>query len=138
MQIHGQCHCGNLAFDLTTDKSDAEIEPRACACEFCRMHAAKAWSDPDGRVVISVASSVRLQRYEFALKTAEFFVCRECGGYLAAVLTDLDGCWSTVNLQLSSLRDRPASPVDYDTEQVNQRVTRRKDAWTPTEIIISA
>ena len=135
MIIRGQCHCGNISYELETRFAEPEISARACDCGFCRMHAARNWSDPNGRVTISVEDSGQLHRYRFALKTADFFICKTCGTYLGAVLNDPDGCWSTVNLRLSDLAEIPESASSYGAENAESRISRRKVVWTPTHIV---
>jgi hypothetical protein len=135
MLIQGQCHCGNLAFELSTEVSESQIEPRACDCTFCRTHGAKNWSDPNGKTIIRVKERRSLQKYTFALMTADFFICRVCGAYLGAVLRDEDGMWSTVNMRLTRFHDLPASLASYGSEEAKERIFRRKRAWTPTTVI---
>ena len=137
MIIDGQCQCGNLSFELATDVARSEIDPRACDCSFCRIHAAKCWSDPNGKVLIHVRDDDALHKYRFALKTADFYLCQACGAYLAAVLFDADGRWATVNLQLTELADLPASPASYGAEDIDQRIARRKQLWTPAQITVN-
>ncbi len=130
-KIVGNCHCGNLSFELLTGMTSTDIRARACDCRFCRIHAAINWSDPEGSVTIQISDERHLQKYQFALRTADFYICRACGGYLGAVLSDDEGAWSTVNLRLSDLvvRDEIAS---YGDEDRMGRVARRKRVWTPT------
>ena len=85
MQIDGSCHCGNISFQLVTELTEAQIAARACDCRFCRIHGAKNWSDPDGTATITVRDEDALQRYLFALRTAEFFICQTCGAYAGAL-----------------------------------------------------
>ena len=66
-----------------------------------------------------------MQRYRFALKTADFYICRVCGAYLGAILSDDEGTWSTVNLRLSALTV-DEEPASYGSEDTFNRVTRRK------------
>jgi hypothetical protein len=132
-EIHGSCHCGNLTYRLLTEVPLSEIRSRACDCGFCRIHAARNWSDPEGSVTIDVADARALSRYRFALRTADFFVCRVCGAYLGAVLIENDDAWSTVNLRLSELT-ADEQPASYGAEDEAQRVARRKRTWTPTKI----
>jgi hypothetical protein len=120
---------------LTTSVPLEAIEARACDCHFCRIHGAKNWSDPRGATTITVADAARLQRYRFALKTADFYICTTCGAYAGAVLTDTDGCWSTVNLRLTALAEVPERPASYGAEQTPDRITRRKRMWTPTTVV---
>ena len=101
------------------------------------MHGAVNWSDPRGSTVIRVADEEALQKYRFALRTADFYVCRICGGYPAAVLADEEGTWSTVNLRLAGL-EVPSGPASYGSEETGARVERRKRVWTPTTVIGAA
>ena len=85
MEHPGRCHCGALGFVLTSTTPPAEWQIRACQCAFCRAHAALSLSDPRGSLRFVHADPSRLQRYQFALRTADFLLCRECGVYIAAV-----------------------------------------------------
>lgn len=133
--ITGTCHCGNLSFELRTDIAPESIRPRACDCSFCRMHGARNWSDPKGTAVIRVSDERHLHRYRFALRTADFYICRICGAYLGAVLTDEGRTWSTLNLRLSPL-SVGGDGVSYGGEDEAARVERRKRVWTPTAIMV--
>ena len=132
MIIRGQCHCGNLSYQLRTQISEAKIIARACACRFCRLHGARPWSDPDGNTTIQVSDAQQLQRYLFALATAEFYICRVCGAYVGAVLVAGEGTWSTVNLRLSDLSEVAEESASYGEESEFERISRRKKVWTPT------
>jgi len=61
---------------MDTQFVESEIKARACDCSFCRIHAAKNWSDPNGSATIQVNDPEQLQRYIFALATAEFLPAR--------------------------------------------------------------
>lgn len=109
------------------------IRARACDCSFCRIYAARNWSDPDGEAIIQVLDEQRLHKYRFALRTADFYICTTCGAYLGAILADDTGTRSTLNLGLTTF------PVEedvtsYGAEDVDSRTDRRKRVWTPTEI----
>lgn len=134
IEIHGKCHCNNLSFELTTDVATEDIRARACDCSFCRLHCAMNWSDPDGEVTIQVADEGQLQKYRFGLRTADFYICRTCGAYLGAVLTDGDAAFSTVNLRLTALSVSSA-PASFGHEDTGGRVARRKRLWTPTRVV---
>jgi hypothetical protein len=138
MRIEGACHCGNLAFVLETEASRNAIAPRACACDFCRSHAAKCWSDPKGRVRITVRDEALLQRYRFALGTADFLVCGRCGAYAGAMIGAGAEARATVNLRLTSLDGLPAAEVSYAGETRAERIARRLERWTPTSIVIES
>ena len=65
--------------DAGEDVAPEDIEPRACQCSFCRQHQSRSVSDPTGRLRITVANGDLLSRYQFAMKSIEFLICRECG-----------------------------------------------------------
>jgi len=138
MQIQGQCHCGNVSFELLTEMAKSDISPRACDCSFCQIHAAKNWSDPNGKATIRIRDEHLLQKYLFSLKTAEFYICKTCGTYIGAVLSDRDGMWSTLNLRLTPLHGLPESSASYGTEKTDERISRRKNVWTPTTVVEAA
>jgi len=138
-RFEGGCHCGNIAVVLETRRRPDELELRACQCSFCRGHGARSTSDPGGHARITVCDGARLCRYRFGLRTADFFVCRECGGYAAAVMTEAGGSFAVLNVNL--FRDsagfaHPATPMNYDAESEAERRTRRRRRWTPAEVAI--
>jgi hypothetical protein len=133
-EFPGGCHCGNLsyAFEATTPLETLGL--RADMCGFCRAHGAHTTSDSNGSIRISVQDESKLSRYRFALKTADFLVCRDCGVYIGALMEDGGKMWFTVNA--NSFREKP--PLDFpvvlhnfDGEDVPGRIARRKIKWTP-------
>lgn len=84
-----------------------------------------------------VADEQCLGRYRFALRTADFFICRTCGAYLGAVLSVDGGVWSTVNLRLTGLSVTEVV-ASYDGEDAGKRIERRKRNWTPTTVFVDA
>jgi hypothetical protein len=125
--IAGSCHCNNLSYELMTRIPAADISARTCDCHFCSLHAAQNWSDPAGTAVIRVADAQQLQRYRFALRTADFYICRICGNYLGAILADSDGTWSTLNLRLTGMA-LAAAAASYGAEDTGARITSRKNS----------
>lgn len=135
--LRGTCHCGNLSYELHTRVPLDEVRPRACDCRFCRMHAARNWSDPEGTAVVRIRDARHLQRYRFALRTADFLICTVCGAYLGAVLGEGDKAWSTVNLRLSGL-DVGETTASYGNEDTGERIARRQRKWTPTTVVVAS
>ena len=137
MAVHrfeGGCHCGNLAYVFEASAVLGVLGLRSDMCSFCRAHGARNASDPNGAIRISVHDGAKLSRYRFALKTADFLVCRECGIYIGALLEDEGRGWFTVNA--NTFRpppplDFPAVPHDFDHEDAAMRIARRKARWTP-------
>lgn len=133
----GGCHCGAIAIALRTSRPLEEQVLGACQCAFCRKHNARAFSDPQASVTITLHEPKLLQRYSFGLRTAEAVVCRRCGVYVAMVLAEGDRAWSTINVDALDERasfTRPAEPRDFSAEDAASRTRRRKARWCPTTL----
>ena len=131
--IEGSCHCGNIRFELDTETRLEEIITRACDCSFCRLHGARTWSDPQGQARVIVRDAEQLQTYSFGSKSTEFMICRTCGAYAGAAVTEGGETWCTLNLRLTGHRlDQQA--VSYGKESRTERMARRRLLWTPTQI----
>ncbi len=90
-------------------------------------------------LTIRIADEMRLVRYMFAHRTAEFLVCRDCGVYVAAVTVGNDE--QRAIAQLNAITEDQefgfAVAVDYSHESKVERVQRRRNVWMPTSIEIS-
>jgi hypothetical protein len=137
MEHEGGCHCGNLRLRLHLTRPPAEYATRSCRCSFCRAHATRTLSDPNGRVEIRASDWSRVERYRFGSRTADFLLCRTCGVYVGAMCeTDLG---SRMVTNVNSLKDRAAFPPassfpDHDEETVEARLARRAANWTPAVV----
>jgi hypothetical protein len=131
--MKGSCHCGAIGFVFRASKSAASWSVRACQCTFCRRHGARTTSDPAGSVTLRINDESQLQRYRFGSRTADFFVCRLCGVYIAAVLTTPGGRFATINVNAlcDPVDAGNAEAVSYDRESAAQRQQRREHRWTP-------
>jgi hypothetical protein len=134
----GSCHCGAIGFTYRTSIKPEQWSIRACQCSFCRAHDALSTSDPDGQIAFVAARPELLQKYRFGLKTADFLLCRACGVYVGAVIETPGGAFGIVNVH--ALQEAPANlaataPISYDDENVDGRVSRREDRWTPVTAI---
>jgi hypothetical protein len=107
---------------------------RACACSFCRAHATRTVSDPEGLFEVSAEDWGLVERYRFGSRTAEYLICKRCGVYVGAVCETAAGLRAVVNT--NALDDRaaftvvPSSP-DYEGETTEARLARRAANWTP-------
>jgi len=133
--IHsGQCHCGKLKASFETQKALQALGVRACQCDFCRRVGAVNVCDPSGAVTIDGAPA-DVARYRFALKTADFLICKLCGVYIAAAMGDGARIVSTINIAGLRMKDFLAfdeTPMEYGGEATQDRVARRFAKWTPT------
>jgi hypothetical protein len=130
----GNCHCGAIGYEYSTQRTPAQWSVRACQCRFCSSHDALSTSDPLGHIEFSAESLDNLQCYRFGLKTADFLLCRECGVYIGAIIETDSGAWGIINTH--TLVDIPSdiatvASIDYDGEDTDSRITRREDRWTP-------
>ena len=132
MLIHGQCHCGNIAFTLDWTPEPSAIPARACTCAFCRKHGNVWTACPGGSLSVAVADASLVSNYAFETRTAEFHVCARCGVVPLATST-IDGrVYAVVNVNSLEGVD-PAmlqrSPVTFDGESVAGRLARRTRNW---------
>jgi len=135
----GGCHCGNIEMIFESDIDPRQIKTRACQCSFCRMHGARAVSDPEGMLTIKVAEQDCLIKYMFAHRTAEFLICRDCGVFIAAVTvgTDEQRAIAQLNAITEDKQFGHAVAVDFSRESKAERIQRRRDMWMPVSIEIA-
>jgi hypothetical protein len=132
MQIHGKCHCGNIAFSLAWEPDPAEIPARACTCSFCVKHGGVWTSYPAGALTVAVQDPSRVSRYAFGTGTAEFHICARCG-VVPVVTSRIDGrLYAVVSVNafdgVDPARIRRA-PMSLDGEDTGERLARRQRNW---------
>lgn len=138
MRYDGGCHCGAIAISYESAVAPEETEVRACQCSFCRKHASRAVSDPDGRVTVTLHDAAAVRRYGFGLRTADYYLCGRCGVYVAAVMAD-GGRHYAVAI-VNALDDagrftQPSKLADYSAEDAAARRHRRRTRWTPATVV---
>ena len=135
--FQGQCHCSAIQVTLEATKPAGELQARACQCGFCSRHGAMTVSDPAGRATFEITRA-GLNRYRFETRTGTSLLCARCGMYAGVILEDDGKVWSAINvrgLAIPEFKDRVAEPVIYEGETPEARIARRKQKWTPTEIV---
>lgn len=138
MRHDGGCHCGAITMTYESAVAPEETEVRACQCSFCRRHASRAVSDPAGRVTLTLHDEQAVQRYRFGFGTADYYLCGRCGVYVAAVLPDGDRAYAVAILNAfddPGRFTRTVTPSDYSAEDEAGRRRRRRERWTPAEIV---
>jgi hypothetical protein len=128
------CHCGALTAHYRTILPTDTWPVRACQCAFCTAHAALSTSDPSGSLTFSASEPELLQRYQFGTRSADFLICRACGMYLGAVMSEGPKRWGILNVR--TLQPPPSDlpvpqPMQYDGEPFEARTQRRTARWTP-------
>ncbi|HXI88340.1 MAG TPA: hypothetical protein VNH64_12830, partial [Parvularculaceae bacterium] len=77
----------------------------------------------------------------FALRTADFLFCRRCGVYCATVTGEGEekrGSINTAGLAISAFARIEETPVRYDSETREERISRRRAMWTPVRFTDAA
>lgn len=138
MTIHaGGCHCGNITISLTLSKAPADSPLRACQCSFCRAHASRTVSDPQGLFEIGAKDWALVEKYRFDTRTADYLICKRCGVYVAALCETPQGLRAVVNVNAldgrAQFTQAPALP-DYSGETPDTRLARRAVNWMPATI----
>lgn len=129
MIYNGACHCGAVR---ATYETDAPVRLRQDGCGFCSSRGVKSASDPNGRLAIESART--LIRYRFGHKTADYLICLICGTYVVTHMLGPNGPIGVINvvgLNITELRDEPATLASLDGESVQERIARRAARWTP-------
>eukprot|EP01102_Stenamoeba_stenopodia_P001167 TRINITY_DN11012_c0_g1_i1.p1 TRINITY_DN11012_c0_g1~~TRINITY_DN11012_c0_g1_i1.p1 ORF type:complete len:260 (+),score=30.03 TRINITY_DN11012_c0_g1_i1:137-916(+) len=141
--IGGQCHCGNISFELLWGSSSpsasassssppTEIHARACTCSFCLKHGGVWTSSPSGSLSISFKDSAKVSQYEFGTKTAQFHVC-SCCGVVPVVTSTIEGkIYAVVNVHTFEGVDSSllkSAPTSSEGESAQMRLDRRKRNW---------
>lgn len=131
--FEGRCHCGAITFSFRASQPPGKWVVRACQCSFCRGHGVRTTSDPDGSVTFQIAEPSKLKRYRFGTRTSDFLVCRDCGVYVAALVTSGKGQFATLNINTirTPLKVPEAVPVSYEGESSEDKRSRRERQWTP-------
>ena len=133
----GGCHCGNISLTLRLTEPPEQVRLRACGCSFCRAHATRTASDPNGRVEIRAADWSAIEPYRFGTGTADFLICRRCGVYIGAICETAAGTRAVINVNCLDDRAaflRAAVATDHDGETTAARLSRRAANWTPATI----
>jgi hypothetical protein len=140
MLIHGECHCGNISFNLTWEPDPVEIRARACDCSFCTKHGGVWTSNPGGRLEVLIENAALVSKYAFGTETAEFHTCMRCGVVPVATSRIDDGLYAVVNVNTFDNVDAALirrAPASFDAEEQASRLERRKRNWIGNVKIVS-
>lgn len=133
-QIDGACHCGNIRFVLMWPGSAAEISVRECGCTFCQKRGGAWTSHRSAELLAEIDDHSSVSKYKFGTNTAEFYVCSVCG-VVPFVLSEIDDHqYAVVNVNtFENVSDSvfSVSSTDFDGEDTNSRLARRKLNWIP-------
>ena len=133
-ELHGRCHCGNIAFELDWPADTPEIPARECDCSFCRKHGGLWTTHPLARLRVRFSDAARVRAYEFGTRTAQFRICSRCG-VVPLVTSRIGGrLYAVVSVNALEGLD-PARlrrvPVSFEGESEATRLARRARYWIP-------
>ena len=104
---------------------------RACQCEVCLPRGASYLSEPDSRLQVRLRDSRYVYAHSFGTNTADFMHCAICNT-LVYVKSEIDGHDYALVVASALLEyEQLASlgPVDYEGEEVADRLQRRAEHW---------
>jgi len=95
--LTGGCHCGNLRVEMMLSREARSFQPRACDCDFCRMHGAAYVSDPLGSLVVRIKDQSNRGSYRQGSGQADLIYCRRCGVLVGATYEEAGRLYATIN-----------------------------------------
>lgn len=141
MQIEGKCHCGNITYVFHWPGDESEIPVRACSCTFCTKHGGTYTSHREAKLSAVIHDETLLSPYQFGTGTAEFYVCSRCGA-VPFVTSEIEGTlYAVVNVNTFEGVDPSIfvqAVTDFDGENTENRLDRRKSTWIPSVDIASS
>lgn len=132
MLINGKCHCGNIAFELESERGPPEIPARACDCFFCVKHGDVWPSNPNSRLAVAVRDAALLSKYVFGTRTATFHVCSRCGIVPLVTSEIANHLYAVVNVDVFENVDQSwlrQTAANFEREDVEARLARRMRNW---------
>jgi hypothetical protein len=136
---HGACGCGAVTFTYRCPKPLAELQARACQCEYCRPRRQAYVGDPDGSLRVRVRDQRYLYAHRFGTGTADFIHCAVCN-HQVFVRSEIEGHTYAL-VCVEALQDHPQlgshEPVDFEGESVEERLRRRARSWIGELVIES-
>ena len=139
--ISGQCHCGNINYEFDWPGEEPLIPVRACQCTYCQKHGAVWTSHPHGRLELRVGDPTNVHHYQFGHHTATFHICAVCGIVVVASSEMDDAIYAVVNVNTFENVESDAfdsEVTDFEGEGESERLARRRQRWTPTQITSQA
>ena len=133
-RLEAACHCGNIRVAIDWSAAWPAIPVRACGCDFCRKHAARWTSDPNGAFRLMMADAAGSSCYRFGSHTADFHVCGRCG-VIPIVTSLLEGRrYAVFNANTFVAVDGTRfveTATDFEAETLAERLARRRRNSTP-------
>ncbi len=129
--LSGGCHCGNMAMDIELSRKPGTFRPRACDCDFCRLHGAAYISDAEGSLRFRIKDERTLMTYRQGSKQAEFLLCGHCGVVLGVLYRDAGRRYAAVNANCvdAAAGFGPNQPMSPQALPAEEKARRWRDLW---------
>jgi hypothetical protein len=130
-RLTGACHCGNIHLDVELTREPAAYNPRACDCDYCRMHGAAYVSDSNGSLAVRITDQSSVGTYRQGAGLAEFLLCKSCG-VLACVLYRCDGrLYAAVNANATDARQNFGVEQTVSPKKLSKtaKLQRWQEVW---------
>jgi hypothetical protein len=132
MLIKGNCHCGNIAFELEWEGDPVEIPARACGCSFCVKHGGVWTSNPNSKLAVAIRDASLVSKYAFGSRTATFHVCSCCGAVPLVTSEIANHLYAVVNVNVFENVDPSRlchASASFEGEDLETRLARRRRNW---------
>lgn len=129
----GGCHCGSIRYQFTAPFNLENMPVRTCSCSFCIKSGGRYTAHPEGHLTVTIQAGAQTTRYRFGHQTADFHICKTCGGNPYVSCTIENRLYAVLNVNSLDQADhlaRQLAPVkDFSGEQPEDRLQRRKQGW---------
>ena len=133
--LSGRCHCGDIAVTVQLSGAAGHYSPRACDCDFCRLHGASYLSDPKGQLRFTVQPGAALNRYRQGAEEADMLLCGRCGVLMGACYERDDKCYGVVNTAILPPVFAAPQPVSPKRLSADEKTRRWMQLWFPDVVI---
>ncbi|WP_289083261.1 hypothetical protein [uncultured Spongiibacter sp.] len=127
--LSGRCHCGDIAVSMQLSGAAERYSPRACDCDFCRLHGASYLSDPKGQLRFTVQSGAVLNRYRQGAEEADMLLCGRCGVLVGACYEREGERYGVVNAAVLPPLFAAPQPVSPKQLSADEKVARWQQLW---------
>ena len=127
--IDGHCHCGVVSVRAELTGDPIQYSPRACDCDFCRMHNAAYLSDPAGRLRIGAGEPAAIGRYRQGAGLAEMLFCTHCGVLVGVCYETGDGLVGAANARVLPGPFAAETSVSPKTLGPEEKTGRWQELW---------
>jgi hypothetical protein len=138
--VKGGCHCGSIIAELRFSQPTHLYRPRACDCDFCRLHGAAYVSDPRGTLSIRLEEPRHRGVYRQGSELAQFLLCRNCGVLIGVLYAAADRLYGAVNARIAAADVAFGEPLAVAPRRLGAAEKRQRweEVWFPDVLVVEA